>query len=178
MGLAMAAAVLVSVLAQTARAPAAQLAAVELEVNRLAAAPAAFPVVEQPASGLRFSWRIGCRCGGGGGDEGACCRGQRVETYRLLVRDARTCILGDGIASEETTTIRADMTGHVSKGGATSHVLASSAGLLTQLYPRDSGVSCTGPLGTPSRTPWTLSRSGKCHRKRARTSARTFKARL
>jgi hypothetical protein len=32
----------------------------------------------------------------------------------------------------------------------------------------------TGPLCTPSRTPWALCRQGKCHRKRARASARTF----
>ena len=32
----------------------------------------------------------------------------------------------------------------------------------------------TGPLRTPSMTPWTLSRWGKCHRKRFRISAGTF----
>ena len=43
-------------------------------------------------------------------------------------------------------------------------------GLLSQVVPRGP----TGPLGTPSRTPWTLSRQEQRHRKRARTSDRTF----
>ena len=41
--------------------------------------------------------------------------------------------------------------------------LRFAAGLLTQGIPQD----------TPSRTPWTLSRQGKRHTKRARTRART-----
>jgi malate dehydrogenase len=31
-----------------------------------------------------------------------------------------------------------------------------------------------GPLSTPLRTPWVLFRSGRCHRRRSRTSARPF----
>jgi hypothetical protein len=55
--------------------------------------------------------------------------------------------------------------------------LCPHAGLLTQGVPG----APVGPLGTPSRTPWTLSREGKCHRmdrKRARTSAKTFGSEL
>ena len=87
----------------------------DLQVNRLAAPAGAFPIVEQPATGLRFSWRIDCACTGGGG---VCCRGQRVESYQLLVREH----LPGG--DEETNRVDTGRVDAISKGGATSHVLA------------------------------------------------------